>query len=143
MRTNCDTFSFKDCCFLLQKDREGASRVNFYLIFRLLYGNSSESPIVTHSKFHFVVLILESINTDTLILQIIEKWLRDSVIQFMISLNLSKLRLLKHYQIWNKIFWNSKNMMMLTVEVDLMMMIKSNQKLENKILNHRKVKIKL
>lgn len=29
VRTNCDTFSFKDCCFLLQKDREGASRVIF------------------------------------------------------------------------------------------------------------------
>lgn len=27
MRTNCNTFAFKDCCFLIQKDREGASRV--------------------------------------------------------------------------------------------------------------------
>lgn len=31
VRTNCNTFSFNDCCFLLQKDREGASRVNIYL----------------------------------------------------------------------------------------------------------------
>lgn len=27
MRTNCNTFAFKDCSFLIQKDREGASRV--------------------------------------------------------------------------------------------------------------------
>lgn len=27
MRTNCNTFSFKDCSFLIQKDREGASRI--------------------------------------------------------------------------------------------------------------------
>jgi hypothetical protein len=32
VRTNCDTFSFKDCCFALQKDREGASRVIIILI---------------------------------------------------------------------------------------------------------------
>ena len=27
VRTNCNTFAFKDCCFLIQKDREGASRI--------------------------------------------------------------------------------------------------------------------
>ena len=27
MWTNCNTFSFKDCCFQIQKDREGASRI--------------------------------------------------------------------------------------------------------------------
>ena len=27
MKSNCCTFSFKDCCFQLQKDREGTSRV--------------------------------------------------------------------------------------------------------------------
>lgn len=31
MRTNCNTFAFKDCCFLIQKDREGASRVHILL----------------------------------------------------------------------------------------------------------------
>lgn len=40
MRTNCNTFSFRDCCFLIQKDREGASRVNYIIIYRLLYGNN-------------------------------------------------------------------------------------------------------
>jgi murein tripeptide amidase MpaA len=32
MKNNCKVFSFKDCGFMLQKDREGAARVNTYLI---------------------------------------------------------------------------------------------------------------
>lgn len=27
MKNNCPVFSFKDCCFQVQKDREGAARV--------------------------------------------------------------------------------------------------------------------
>lgn len=27
MKNNCPVFSFKDCCFNVQKDREGAARV--------------------------------------------------------------------------------------------------------------------
>jgi len=90
-----------------------------------------------------VALIQENINIDTLILQTIEKWLKGFVIQFMTSLNLSKLKLLKHCQIYNKTFSSSKNMTTLTVEVARMMMIKNNQKVkENRILNHPRVKIK-
>lgn len=29
MKNNCAVFSFKDCSFQVQKDREGAARVNF------------------------------------------------------------------------------------------------------------------
>lgn len=29
MRNNCNVFSFKDCTFLIQKDREGSARVNY------------------------------------------------------------------------------------------------------------------
>ena len=28
MKNNCSVFSFKDSCFAVQKDREGAARVN-------------------------------------------------------------------------------------------------------------------
>lgn len=116
----------------------------FNLIFRSLYGKSSESQIVTLSKYLFVALILESMNTDTLILQTIEKWLKDFVIQFMTSLNLNRQKLLKHYQICNKIFLSSKNMTTLIVEVALMTMIKSNLKAKGRrTLNHPRVKIKL
>jgi hypothetical protein len=31
MRNNCSVFCFKDCTFLLQKDREGSARVIFNL----------------------------------------------------------------------------------------------------------------
>ena len=30
MRNHCSVFSFKDCCFAVQKDREGAARVNYW-----------------------------------------------------------------------------------------------------------------
>ena len=39
MRNNCSVFKFKDCSFVLQKDREGTARVTLE-VFRLLYGRS-------------------------------------------------------------------------------------------------------
>jgi len=39
MKMNLNTFSFKDSCFLIQKDREGASRVSLAL-YRLPFGRS-------------------------------------------------------------------------------------------------------
>lgn len=39
VKSNLNTFSFKDCSFLIQKDREGASRVNIRIL-RQLYGKN-------------------------------------------------------------------------------------------------------
>lgn len=39
MKNNSSIFNFKDCCFEVQKDREGAARVNISK-YRLLFGNN-------------------------------------------------------------------------------------------------------
>ena len=73
MKANCNTFSFKDCCFMIQKDREGASRVK-NILFRLPSGKSLISQIAIPSKYHFVELIQENMSSNILICTTTAKW---------------------------------------------------------------------
>jgi hypothetical protein len=64
VKSNLNTFSFKDCCFLIQKDREGASRVH-HILARSHCGKNLTSPIATPLKFPSVELTRESMSSNT------------------------------------------------------------------------------
>ncbi len=115
MKTNCNTFSFKDCCFLIQKDREGASRVIPFQ-FRSHYGNNWISLIAIPFRSPSVVLILENINSNISTSSIIDKWQRNSVNPSMISLIHSLQRCRRRLATYSKTFWRTtKTMMILAV----------------------------
>lgn len=112
MRTNCNTFSFRDCCFLIQKDREGASRVKIVL-FRLLYGKNLTLSTVLLLKFRSVVLMQASINTNISIWITIEQWLKPSALQFSIYMSPNKLKSSKCPQTWSRTFSSMRNSAMM------------------------------
>jgi hypothetical protein len=77
VKSNCNTFSFKDCCFLIQKDREGASRVTLPPC-RSPSGRNSTSPTATPSRSHSAGRILASMSSGTSISPTTKTWLTNS-----------------------------------------------------------------
>lgn len=91
VKTNCNTFSFKDCCFQIQKDREGASRV-FFILYRLPFGRSLTSPTASLFKSPSADQIQENMNLDTSTSPTIGIWLTSFASLFMTSQTLNQLR---------------------------------------------------
>jgi hypothetical protein len=73
MKSNLNTFSFKDCCFLIQKDREGASRVSLHLT-RSLSGKNSISLTASPFRSPSVEQTPGNTNLNISTSTIIEKW---------------------------------------------------------------------
>lgn len=91
MKTNCNTFSFKDCCFMIQKDREGASRV-IILLYRLHSGENSILSIALPFRCLFVEQIQESMSSSISTSIATDIWLWNFVSLCMISLSLTHKR---------------------------------------------------
>ena len=64
MSKNCRVFQFKDCCFEVQKDREGAARVKI-LSFRSLSGKTSTFWTASPFKYLSVGPTSANINSTT------------------------------------------------------------------------------
>ena len=62
MRNNCNVFSFKDCTFLLQKDREGSARIALWRELNIINCYTLEmsfcgADIGKYEYFHFNLVI--------------------------------------------------------------------------------------
>jgi hypothetical protein len=94
MRNNCPVFQFKDCCFEVQKDREGAARVTLHVV-RSRYGNSWILLTVLHYRFHFVVRISANMSFIILMWAFTKKSDMPSVNLCRITISLPKQKLKK------------------------------------------------
>lgn len=91
IKSNLNTFSFKDCCFLIQKDREGASRVKLRQL-RLLFGKSSTLRTALLLKSPFAVQTRENTSSSTSIIKATEIWHKSFASRYSIYQTLSLLK---------------------------------------------------
>lgn len=137
MRTNCNTFSFRDCCFLIQKDREGASRVKLPL-FRLLCGRNWTLQTALHWRYLSVGPMRANMSTNISIWTTIEPWPKLFASPSMICMSLSKLRWNKWCQTWNKIYWNMRNSAMM-IQGAMILITRTRTKLSPNRSNKRMI----
>lgn len=132
MRNNCPVFQFKDCCFEVQKDREGAARVSLFLC-RLRFGKNLISLIVSLFRFLFVVLITASTSFITSMSTSTKKSGMHSASLWKTIMNPLRLKLRKHWKSYKALQETQSSMILVKIQKTLITLeIKMKSLLQNR-----------